>query len=123
MASKILVVEDDNYARDIYQEILTDAGFTVTTANNGEEGLAKLVEGGYDLVLLDVMMPKLDGLEVLKSLKAQGKGKNNGKIILLTNLAHDPIIKEALDTGATDYLIKSDLNPDQLLEHVKKHLG
>ncbi len=79
-------------------------------------------EGGYDLILLDVMMPKLDGLGVLKGLKATPAKKANGPILLLTNLAHDPVVQEALATGAKDYLVKAEYNPDELLAKLKIYL-
>lgn len=120
---KILLVEDDIYTRDVYVEVLGDAGFEVISAQDGEEGLVKASQGGFDLILLDVMMPKLDGLGVLRNLSQKPPQSQNGPIILLTNLGHDPVIKEALSLGAKSYLIKSDLNPDQLVLAVKKFLG
>lgn len=117
---KILILEDDQYTRDVYQEVLTGAGYEVTTAVDGEEGLVKIKEGGYNLILLDMMMPKLDGLGVLTSLKDSPPKAANGPIILLTNLAHDPVINKALSLGAKSFLIKSDLNPDQLVAKVKE---
>lgn len=75
------------------------------------------------MILLDVMMPKKNGLETLKGLKENPAAKPNGPIILLTNLAQDPIMQEALKTGAKSYMIKSDLNPDQLVEKVKQFLA
>lgn len=120
---KILVVDDDQYIRDVYQEIFTGAGFEVTAAVDGEEGLVKVREGGYAIILLDVMMPKLDGLGFLTSLKENPPRKLNGPIILLTNLAHDPVINQALSLGAKGYLIKSNLNPDQLVAKVKRLVG
>ena len=119
---KILVLEDDQYTRDIYHDVLTEAGFEVTTAVDGEEGLVKIKEGGYNLILLDMMMPKLDGLGVLAALKENPPKVSNGPIILLTNLAHDPVINKAVALGAKSYLIKSDLNPDQLVAKVKEAL-
>ncbi len=119
---KILLVEDDTYTRDIYREILEEAGFEVSVAVDGQEGLTKLKEGNYSLVLLDVMMPKMDGISVLKALK-EDKSPKNGRIILLTNLGHDSVIKEAVSLGASDFMVKSDLNPDQLVEKVKSFLS
>ena len=66
---RILVVEDDQYIRDLYEEVLTEAGFEVDTAVDGEEGVVKAKKGGYNLILLDVMMPKLDGLGFLEELE------------------------------------------------------
>ncbi len=122
MAKKVLVVDDDLYIRELYEEVLRDEGFTVESAVDGEEGLKKLQQGGYDLVLLDVMMPKLDGLGVLDGLQKNPPKEKNGAIVLLTNLGHDPIIKDALSKGAASYLIKADLTPDQLVEKLKSFL-
>lgn len=119
MIKKILLIEDDQFTRELYQDVFTTAGFDIITAPDGEAGLIKAREGGYDLILLDVMMPKLDGLGVLKGLKAQGPKKPNGSIVLLTNLAHDPVVKEALENGAKAYLVKAELNPDELVEKAK----
>jgi len=119
---KILIVDDDLYIRDLYEEVFKDAGYEVTTAGDGQEGLARLKEGGFDATLLDVMMPKLDGLGVLGSLQTEKPTAVNGPIILLTNLAHDPVIQEALQKGAAGYLIKTDITPDILLEKVKEYL-
>lgn len=116
---KILIVDDDQFLRDLYEEILKDAGYEVEMAVDGEEGLAKIVSVQYDLVLLDIMMPKLDGIGVLKKLQENPPAIKN-KVVMLTNLAHNPIIKEATSLGALSYLIKADLTPDQLVDNVKK---
>lgn len=123
MAKKILIVDDDVYLRDLYEEVLKGEGYEVTTAVDGEDGLAKLQQGGYDFTLLDVMMPKLDGLGVLKKLKETPTATPNGTIVLLTNLAQDPIVTEALQLGAKSYIIKADITPDQLIEKVKEYLN
>lgn len=119
---KILIIEDDMYIRDVYEEILKKAGYEITTAVDGQEGVVKAQEGGYSLILLDVMMPKLDGLGVLRELKDSPPKQTNGHIVLLTNLAHNTIIEEAQKLGAWTYFVKSDLNPDELVEKVKKVL-
>ena len=120
---KILIVEDDQYIRELYEVVLSDAGYEVDTANDGQEGLVKLADSTCDLTLLDVMMPNLDGIGVLKELHAMYEKKLPCKIILLTNLAHDAVIDEALSLGASGYLTKSELNPDEFLEQVKKNLS
>ena len=120
--AKILVVEDDQFLRDLYNELLTEAGYTVALGVDGEEGLAKVTEGGYDLVLLDIMLPKMDGLEILKRVKQNHPKKDNGPIVLLTNLGQDAIIKEGFALGATGYIIKSAMTPDQVLAEVKVFL-
>lgn len=121
--AKILLIEDDMYIRDIYEETLKEAGYHVTTAIDGQEGLLKASEGGYNLVLLDMMMPKMDGIGVLTELKQKPPKIANGAIILLTNLAHESVINQAKSLGAKNFLVKSDLNPDQLVEKVKGFLA
>lgn len=119
MAKHILVVDDDEYIRELYEEVLKDAGYTVDSAVDGQDGYDKIMKTTYDLVMLDIMMPKLDGIELLKKLAAE---KVHPRFVLLTNLAHDPVMKEGKSLGALDYLIKADMTPDQLLIHIKKHL-
>jgi CheY-like chemotaxis protein len=123
MAKRILFVDDDLYIRDIYEEVLKSEGYVVETAINGEEGLAKLKVGGYDLVLLDVMMPTLDGIGVLEELQKNPPQQKNGPIILLTNLGFDPLVKSTKDKGVASYIIKADLTPRDLLDKIKQTLG
>lgn len=119
MAKKLLLADDDMYIRELYTEVLKEAGYDVVVCQNGEEALAQLSQGGFDMVLLDIMMPKLDGIGVLQSMKQKPAAKPNGPVILLTNLAHDPILKEATALGAQTFLIKADLTPDQLVSKIK----
>lgn len=121
MQTRILLIEDDALVREAYQETLQGAGFMVTVAINGEEGLAKAQKGGFNIIFLDVMMPKMDGLQVLKKLSEKPPEVQNGPIWLLTNLSHDPVITQAMDLGASGALIKSDIDPGQLIEAVKKN--
>ena len=123
MAQRILVVEDDQFLRELYNELLRDEGYDVDLAPDGEDGLAKILKGGYDLVLLDIMLPKIDGLEVLRRVKKQTTQTPNGAVVLLTNLGQDSIIKEGFNLGASGYLIKSAMNPDQVLAEVKVFLN
>lgn len=120
--ARILIVDDDLYIRDLYQEICVDAGYDVSVAIDGEDGLVKLREGGYDVVLLDVMMPKKDGLAVLQGLIDTPPQKPNKVILILTNLANIPVMEEATKKGAAGFLVKTDTTPDILLEQIKKHL-
>lgn len=123
MAERILVVEDDQFLRELYDELLREEGYDVDLAADGQEGLDKASVGGYDLVLLDIMLPKVDGLEVLRKLKEDPPKKANGPTVLLTNLGQDSIIKEGFTLGASGYLIKSAMNPDQVLNEVKVFLS
>ena len=121
MQTKVLLVEDDLMVREAYEESLRGAGFEVTVALNGEEGLVQIKKGGFNIVFLDVMMPKMDGLQVLKKLREEPTQPKNGPIWLLTNLSHDPVISQAMDLGAMGAFIKSDIDPGQLIEAVKKN--
>lgn len=117
---KILLIEDDQYIRDIYRTTLEEAGFHVTTAIDGEEGLLKAKEGGYDLILLDMMMPKMDGIQVLTNLKDNPPKEPNGNIVLLTNLTQDTVIRKGMDLNAKSYISKADVNPSEFLVKVKE---
>src|SRR3990170_7884748 len=118
---KILLVEDDQFTRELYEEVLKDAGLAVYTAIDGLDGLNKLKTQGYDLILLDVMMPKMDGLDVLRELMNNPPPVKVGPIVLLTNLTNDPVIDTAYGLNAKGHLVKSDITPGELVEHVKKY--
>jgi len=118
---RILIVEDDSFVMDIYQTKLGQSGYEVTGAGNGLEALKKMEEGTFDLILLDIIMPYMDGLEVLKKIKADEKNKNL-PIILLTNLSQKEEVDKGLGLGANDYLIKSHFTPSEVLEKVKGYL-
>lgn len=117
-SSQILIIEDDPTLRDLYHEVLTESDLAVDVAVDGQDGLLKIQSGNYRLALLDMMMPKLDGIQVLTYLKDHPP-THLPTIILLTNLAHDPVINQALELGAKDYIIKSDITPDVLVSKVK----
>ena len=119
--AKILVVEDDQFLRELYTDILTAEGYTVESAVDGEDGFQKIKLGGYDLVLLDIIMPKLDGLEIMKRIKADPPANPNKCVIFLTNLDKDEEIKTALTLG-DGYLIKSQITPGTLVDEVKNYL-
>lgn len=119
---RILIVEDDQFLREFYQELLQSEGFIVDTAPDGEVGLQKAKEGGFHLILLDIMLPKKDGIQILRDIKLQPPAKSNGPIVVLTNLGQDAIIKQCFDLGAAGYLIKSALNPDQVLTEIHTYL-
>jgi CheY-like chemotaxis protein len=123
MAQKILVIDDDLFIREIYVELLKKDGYEVDSAVDGEDGLAKLQTGGYALTLLDLMMPKLDGIGVLDGLAKNPPQIKNGPIILLSNSGHNAVVDEGLNKGAASFLVKADLTPDQLLANIKTLLA
>ena len=119
---KILVVEDDQFLREFYQELLTAEGYIVDVASDGEIALSKIQNEELDLVLLDIMLPKKDGVQILRDLKLKPAKSPNATIVVLTNLGQDAVIKQCFDLGVNGYLIKSALNPDQVLTEVKSYL-
>ncbi len=121
MAQKILLIEDDEFIRDIYHDELTENGFLVDGVRTGKEGFEKLAQNQYDLILLDIMLPDTNGLEILKQVK-QNPATKALKVILLTNLGQDAIVKQGFDLGADKYLIKVSLNPEQIVAEVKNCL-
>lgn len=121
---KVLIVDDDLNVRQLYEEVLKNNGLEVDIAVDGDEGLKKIRAGSYSVVLLDIMMPKLDGIGLLTKLTTEDpKPAVMPSIIVLTNLAHDPAIQEAVQKGASTVLVKSDVTPDQIVSEVKKHLS
>lgn len=119
---RILIVEDDQFLREFYQELLQTEGFLVDVAADGDIASFKIHEGGYSLVLLDIMLPKKDGIQILRDNQANPPKNANGPIVVLTNLGQEPIMKECVNLGAVGYMIKSALNPDQVLNEVNNYL-
>jgi CheY-like chemotaxis protein len=118
----ILVVEDDAFLREIYIDTLTRGGYNVDTAVDGDEGYDKIKKGGYDLILLDIILPKQEGLQIVRTLKEDPAWKPTAPIVFLTNLDNDGEIKQALQLGK-GYLIKSQLTPADLLKEVGLYLA
>ncbi len=120
--AKILLVEDDQPLRDMYTLILAKAGYEVETANDGVQGVSAARKGGYDLVLLDLMMPNLDGIGFLKAMKQEGPKTANGPVLILSNAGYDSVAKEAMGLGAQEFLMKAELSPDELVQKVSTYL-
>lgn len=118
---KVLIVEDDTFLRELYAETLAGEGFTVESASDGEEAVEKMKGGGWDIILLDIIMPKMNGLDVMKKLKELNVAKPSKALVFLTNLDKDEEIKEALTYG-DGYLIKSQITPGDLVNEVKNYL-
>ncbi len=117
--AKILIVEDDTLLSNMYAQKFKKDGFEVTTAGNGEVGLSKVKSDKPDLVLLDIMMPKMNGLQVLEKMKADAEVKEI-PVILLTNLARGvEDANKGLELGAVAYLVKSKVQPTEVVAKVK----
>lgn len=122
--ARILVGEDDPTMLEFYGELLKEEGFSVDLAADGEEALKFASQGGYDLILLDVHLPKKEGPQILEELSQNPPSTPNKKIIMLTNVTHETAIEEQTkNLGASKFLLKSALTPDQFLEEVKLALS
>ncbi len=119
---KILLVEDEDFIRELYERQLSKEGFVVKTAPDGQTGLDLLKTEDFDLLLLDIMLPGMNGLQLLREFKTQNP--NSPMVtILLTNLGQEAVIKEGFELGAQAYLIKASYTPDQVVNEVKNALG
>lgn len=118
---QILLVEDDTFLANIYKTKFEMEGFKVTVAENGELGLEQAKKKKPDVVLLDILLPKMDGFTVLKKLKDDESLKNI-PVILLTNLGQKDDVDKGLELGAADYLIKAHFKPSETVDKVMKVL-
>lgn len=114
---KILMIEDDRFLRKIYRDKLTREGFEFVEATNGMEGINKVTAEMPDLVLLDLMLPRKNGFEVLIDMKRNKKTKDV-PVIILSNLGQESDIKKGLDLGANDYLIKTEVSISEVVNKV-----
>jgi DNA-binding response OmpR family regulator len=115
---KILIVEDDMFIRDIYQVKFTQEGFEVVVAENGILALEKMKDFSPDVILLDVMMPYMNGMETLREIKAQDDLKHI-PIILLTNISEKENMEEGQKLGVDSYLIKANFTPSEVVSKVR----
>lgn len=117
--TKILITEDDPLMSRMYQRIFSFEGYEVVMASDGQDGLDKIRETNPTLVLLDVMMPKMNGFEVLEKLKSDPATKNI-PVVMLTNLSSEQDAENALLKGAVKYIVKSEHDPKQVADIVKE---
>ena len=121
MAKKILIVEDDNFISEMYANKFGESGFEISVAKDGQEALNKAKEIVPDLILLDIVLPKKDGFEVLKDLKKENVLKNT-KIVFLTNLGEGEDLNKGLQSEADAYLIKAHSTPSQIVSKIEEIL-
>jgi len=119
--TRILIIEDDVFIMDMYETKFKMAGFEVLRAENGDKGIKVARKEKPDLIVLDIVMPQMDGLEVLKVVKGDSELKDI-PVVLLTNLGQRENIEEGLKLGADDYIIKAHFTPDEVVGKVKKVL-
>jgi len=119
--SHVIMIDDDKILVDMYKERLELAGYKVTVSNNGEEGLAKIREEKPDIILLDIMMPKVNGYDALASLKSDPQTKDI-PVVILSALMRDFNREKAVEAGADDYLIKSEAMPADVITKIEQVL-
>ena len=119
---QILLIEDDPFLIDIYTTKLKDSGFSIEVATDGKEGLKKIREKKFDLLVLDIVLPKIDGWEILEKIKNENLKFKNLKIIVLSNLGQKEEVEKGLRLGAEKYLIKAHYAPSEVVEEIKNIL-
>lgn len=118
---KIILIEDEGSLRDLYKREFETQGFTLEGFATGKEGLEALGKNQYDAMLLDIMLPDISGIEVLKKVK-ETEGTKTMPVVLLTNLGQDTVIKQGFSLGAEGYLVKAYYSTKEIVEEVKKIL-
>ena len=119
MPKKIVIVEDEKFLQEMYKIKFEAEGYQIWTASDGVEALKVIADASPDLVLLDLVMPKLDGYSVLAALRKDEKTKDL-KVYVLSNLGQTGEIDRGVKEGANGYFVKSNLTPTQLANEVKK---
>lgn len=122
--AKVLIVEDEEFLRDVYVDTLSPQGYSIEVAKDGEEALQKIKAGDWDLILLDILLPKLTAFDILEKLNndpTYNKAKNKN-ILFLTNLDSEADMHRALALGGHGYLIKSNITPGELVQNIKSFL-
>jgi len=115
----VLFIEDDFNQRKMYQTVFTKAGYRFLLADDGRQGLKRVLKYHPDLVLLDILMPEMDGIEFLKLIKNKPKVADI-PILVLTNFTREETLKHALTLGAQEVIIKTNIVPKELLKKVEK---
>ncbi len=118
---KILIVEDDTFLRNLISQKLQKENFQVVEAIDGEEGFKKIKEEKPDLVLLDLILPEMDGFEVLRKMK-EDPLLSSIPVIILSNLGQREDVERGMNLGAVDYLIKAHFTPGEIIEKIKNVL-
>lgn len=119
--AKVLIVEDEKVLNEAYELVLKKDGYSVSTALNGEEALELVKKDAFDLILLDLRMPKVDGVEFLKQSKP-AKNFPKTKIIVFSNYDDQKEVEEAIKHGATRYILKAWSSPSELLKIVRESI-
>ncbi len=120
--AKILIVEDDRYISKMYQLKLSLDGFDVQVADNGRIGIEKVKELHPDIVLTDILMPEMDGFDVIKAIKGDPELATT-PILIMSNLGQEDHIQKGLELGALGYIVKSQFTPSKVVDKIKEVLA
>ena len=116
-----MIIEDDRFLAKMLGRMLESNNYQTELAVTGQEGLSKAAAGQADLILLDIMLPDVDGFDILSKIKNDAKTKNT-PVVIISNLGQPEDIAQGKKLGAVDYLVKSDLSLDEVVEKVSQHL-
>ena len=121
MPKTILIIEDDKFLRELIAQKLIKEGFEISEAVDGEEGIKKIKEEKPDLVLLDLILPGIDGFEVLSRMREEST-LSSIPVIILSNLGQKEDVEKGLKLGAVDYLIKAHFTPGEIIDKIRAAL-
>lgn len=120
---KMLLIEDEEFIRELYKRQLELEEFSIDAFANGTDGLKALQDNTYDMVLLDIMLPDISGIDILSQIKKNpNEAIKKTPVVMLTNLGDESVIKEAFKLGAVGYLLKATFTPHQMVAEVKNLL-
>jgi len=114
----ILVVEDDEFLQDMICQKLVQQGFSISTATDAESAKNEINRKKFDFILLDLVLPKMGGLDFLRELKDESSTHNNIPVMILSNLYQDDKIEEAKELGAVDFMVKSNHAPSEIVKRI-----
>lgn len=118
---RILCIEDEHFIGELYARALQKAGYEVTVVIDGEEGLAEAKTDTYDIILLDIMVPSITGIEILKRLRDPAETPHlRSKIVITTNLEQDEAGRAAIESQADGYIVKAEITPKQLVAFLQQ---
>ena len=119
---KVLIVEDDKFLAELITTKLDKEGYEIVLATDGESGVAKIKQEKPDIILLDIMLPGMDGFEVLENIKKDDEVKGI-PVIILSNFGQEEKVEKGLNLGAADYLVKANFTTGEIVEKIKQTLG
>ena len=122
MSKVLLLVEDDFFIWELYQRVLEAQGFDVLTASDGEEAIEIFEDSNADLVLLDLMLPKVNGIDVIRHIRSLGTTQKKTPVVVISNLSTPEAMDEVMKLGVEDYWIKSEKTPADIVEGINHYV-